>query len=352
MLKIGIRTGIILISLFLICTCIDPYKPTLSGYESLLVVDALLTDANTSNSVKLTRTLLNQSSIPPPVDDAIVFITDDEGSSSTLINKGYGLYKTDSLEFKGTVGRTYSLHIITSDGKEFESDPCLMLSVADIDSIYYGADQEVVNNGTQLENGLSIYIDSKGDDNSYYRWDFEESWKFKAPYPSRFSYINENIILSIKDVKEFCWKSRKSDQISIRAPFSAKSASIVKEPVTFIASDKSDRLMLEYSILVSQYSISEKEYNFWENLTKVNETGNDIFASLPFSVSSNVHNVKNPRERVLGNFGVSAVKKKRLFIPFSEIVRLQLPFYYYPCIRIEQNHYIGNIYYTWDEIYS
>lgn len=211
MLKVGIRTGIILISLFLICTCIDPYKPTLSGYESLLVVDALLTDANTSNSVKLTRTLLNQSGIPPPVDDAIVFITDDEGSSSTLINKGYGLYKTDSLEFKGTVGRTYSLHIITSDGKEFESDPCLMLSVADIDSIYYGADQEVVNNGTQLENGLSIYIDSKGDDNSYYRWDFEETWKYKIPNPKKYDYIDSLTIIMIPEVKEYCWKSRKSD---------------------------------------------------------------------------------------------------------------------------------------------
>jgi hypothetical protein len=353
MLKAGLRSGIILFSLFLICTCIDPYKPTLKGYENLLVVDALITDLNTSNTVKLTRTLLDQNGIAPTIDDAIVFVTDDVGSSTNFINKGNGIYQSDSLEFKGAVGRTYSLHIITNDGNEYESDPCPMFPVADIDSIYYEADQEVVNNGTQLENGLSIYLDSKGgNENSYYRWDFEETWKYKIPYPSRFKYIDDKTILPLKDVKEFCWKIRKSGQISIRA---AQTGDILKKPVTFIASDKSDRLTLEYSILVSQYSISDKEYIFWEDLTKVNESGSDIFASLPFQVISNIHNKKNPRENVPGYFSVSAVRQKRIFIPFSVIVNMGLPYYHYPCERTEHDRLFGYpvpTVYTWDQVYS
>src|ERR1035437_4966883 len=101
-----LKAGILLAIVFIVCTCIDPYTPKLKGYDSLLTVDALITDANTSCIVKLTRTMQNQNEIPPAVSDAIVILTDNEGNTSTLINAGRGIYKTDSIEFKGTVGRT------------------------------------------------------------------------------------------------------------------------------------------------------------------------------------------------------------------------------------------------------
>ena len=96
--------------------------------------------------------------------------------------------------------------------------------------------------------------------------------------------------------------------------------------------------MSEYSILVKQYCISKDEYDFWDNLKQVNESGSDIFAKQPFPVISNIHNINNPKERVLGFFQVSAVKQKRMFIPFSAIIRLHLPFFHSDmCERIEKS---------------
>jgi hypothetical protein len=96
--------------------------------------------------------------------------------------------------------------------------------------------------------------------------------------------------------------------------------------------------MSEYSILVKQYSVSRAEFEFWNNLKAINESGGDIFASQPFSVVSNIRNINNPADRVLGFFQVSAVSEKRIFIPFSEIVRLHLPFYHSAeCERIEKS---------------
>ncbi len=40
-------------------------------------------------------------------------------------------------------------------------------------------------------------------------------------------------------------------------------AEFIKSPICFIASEKSDRLLIQYCIQVSQYAISEKEYEFW-----------------------------------------------------------------------------------------
>jgi hypothetical protein len=354
MLKAGLKSFLVLMAGFIIYTCIDPYAPKLKGYGSNLVVDGLITDANTSYSVKLSRTILNQNDTPLAVSDATVFITDDNGNSSSLVSKGNGVYKTDSIEFKGIPGRTYVLHIVTGDGNEYKSDPCLMQSVPDIDSIYYDKDQQVVNNGTQNQVGLSIYLDSKeGDNNSYYRWDYDETWEFKVPYPKKWDYINEKTVLPVAQIKEFCWKNVKSYDVLIHAVYPGQPAKIVKQPINFIVTDKSDRLMINYSIVVRQYSLSKNEYNFWDNLNKVNLSGSDIFASQPFPVISNIHNINNPGEKVPGYFQVSAVKEKRIFIPFSEIVRLQLPFYHNPCKRIEQSHnFVPTEWLTWDEIYS
>jgi hypothetical protein len=82
------------------------------------------------------------------VSDATVSISDDQGNKSYLNNLNNGIYKTDSLEFRGSVGRTYTLHILTNEGEEYESDPCLMQSVAEIDSIYIERDQRLISNET------------------------------------------------------------------------------------------------------------------------------------------------------------------------------------------------------------
>jgi hypothetical protein len=285
------------------------------------------------------------------VSDADVFIIDDAGNNSNLNNKGNGIYKTDSLDFTGIVGRTYSLHITTKEGNEYVSDPCVMQSVPDIDSIYYARDQELTNNGTQSQDGLSIYLDSKaGDNNQFFRWAFEEAWEFKVPFPKKFNFdMADSSITSVDVIKDYCWKSKNSDEILIYSNYSGQAGPVKKELMTFIASDQSDRLTIEYSMLVKQYSISKNEYDFWDNLKQVNENGGDIFASQPFPVISNIHNLSNPKEKVLGYFQVSAVKEKRIFIPFSEIVRLQIPLYHYDqCKRMEIAPSQGQ---TWDDVY-
>jgi hypothetical protein len=338
MLKVGLKPVITIIAVFTFCTCIDPYTPKLKGLESLLVIDGLITDANTSYTVKLSRTFQAQNSIQS-VSDATLSISDDAGNIYYLTDKGSGVYKTDSLAFTGTIGRTYVLHVITHDGEEFESDPCLMQSVPEIDSVYFARDQQIINNGTQTQDGVGIFLDSKeGDNNQYYRWAFDETWKFKVPDPKKYDFnIADSSISLVTDVKEFCWKNKKSTDILVRAIYTGGPARITKQPIFFIASDQSDRLLIQYSILVSQYSISKNEYEFWNNLKQVNEGGGDIFAQQPFTVISNIKNINNPAQRVLGYFQVSAVKQKRKDIPFSAIVGMNLPFYHYPCERIEKD---------------
>ena len=316
------------ILLFMICTlvtCIDPFSPKLYNFKSLLVVDALLTDEYASNTVILSRTKETADAQPEMVSGALVIIKDDIGVSTTLIEKSEGIYKTDSLTFRGETGRSYSLYIKTADGNEYESGSCLMYPVQNIDSIYFFKDQKM--EGNESKDGISICIDSGGESNkSYSRWTFEEWWKISVPCPKKYIYVNESTFIKCSTVKETCWGHNKSSEIIINSQETAFS-----QPILFIQSDKSSRLLIQYCIKVRQLSLSGEEYNFWDRMSQINETGGDIFDKQPFQIYGNITNINDPDEKVLGYFQVSAAKVKMKYITYPEIEKLGIPHYQYDC---------------------
>jgi hypothetical protein len=324
---------IIFLILVIAASCIDPYHPNLEDYKSLLVVEGLVTNEKSPYIIQLARTINEVGVIPEKVSDADVFLTDEEGIETHFQNCGDGSYKTDSTVFVGVVGKKYTLHILTSNGKEYMSESCAILPAVDIDSIYYEKDEEIASNQEESLVGIKIYLNSgeTNENNQYFRWEFEEVWKFKLPSPKKYDYYSDSEIVPLNEIKEFCWKTNKSGTILTNSILPGQANSINKEPLLFIPTGKSDRLLLQYSILVKQYSISKKEYDFWNNLKQVNESGGDIFTTQPFPVISNIHNKSDPSEMVLGYFEVSAVKEKRIFITSHELDSLALPHYNYNC---------------------
>jgi hypothetical protein len=319
----------------MLCTCIDPYIPKLNAFESLLAVDAFLTNENRSYSVKLSRTVPAQNIKPSDVSGALVIIKDGNGNNSQLQQTSPGLYQTDSLHFLGEIGNTYTLYIKTAEGTEYESEPCLMYPVQQIDSVYFVKDQEIINNGSETNQGLRILLDSRsGNENKYFRWIYNEWWKFSVPNPKEFDYINESTITKVDQIKQVCWKNNISNEIIIQSDEFSQSQGVEKKPILFIASDKSDRLLIQYSVEVKQLSLSKNEYEFWYRMQQINESGGDIFEKQPFSIASNIHNINNPDEQVLGYFQVSAVNQKRIYITPSSISELDLPAYQYDCESI------------------
>jgi hypothetical protein len=329
--------------LFLVAaaSCIDPYTPNLKNYNSLLVVEGLITNENSSYKIKLSRTTGQANSISEKVADADVYITDGTGIKTHLQNSGGGIYKTDSTSFTGVIGQNYGLQILTSDGKDYRSDQCTMLPVADIDKVYYEKGEGISGINGEISHGIRIFLNSANTtgNNQYFRWTFEEVWKFKMPCPQRYKCIMvldsaTYIFQEIDSVKEYCWKKNLSEDLIINSILSGGANFISGQEIQFIDPVLSDRLTQEYSILVKQYSVSQEEFDFWDNLKKAGEAGGDIFALQPFTVMSNIHNVNNNNERVLGYFEVSAVSQKRIFITAGELDPLYLPHYQTDCAEI------------------
>lgn len=337
MIKRWHRITFVLVISFLLLTCIDPYTPDLKSFESLLVVDALVTDEYASNYVRLTRTTEKPGEKAVTVNGARVVITDDLGNSAVLTERYPGDYRTDSSLFRGSVGRSYTLSIETDDGEQYESDACTMYPVPDIDSLYYGRDQLFSEETGTFREGVTFYIDTRGvSPDSYFRWSYDEWWKFSVPDPKLFDYINDSTIIPVSEIKLNCWGNSRSDVIDIGNTLSGQPGNFIMKPVLFVASAESNRLLIQYSVEVKQMSLSKKEYEFWDLMTEINEAGGDIFDKQPFQIFSNVRNTTSPDDQVIGYFQVSGVKQRRIDITYSEAAALNLPIYRYECDRLEK----------------
>lgn len=317
-------------------SCIDPFHLELEDYESLLVVEGLITDEKLPYTIKLSRTFMDENVPVEMLSHAEVSVHDGYGLIADFHELEPGIYQSDTLQFTGQIGGSYTLYIKTEDGTEYASEACTMTAVPDIDSLYYETDSEFFENGEVIEEGLRIFLDAeKGVETSpYIRWEFEEVWKFRVPYPVFYEDLGYMEYEPIRVENDICWRYERSKQILLHSSAEQSPGRISREPIHFIASGRSNRLLKQYSILVRQYSISQVEFSFWKNLKEITESGGDIFERQPFPIVGNVSCTSRENLKVLGYFQVSAVKTRRMYITQSQVKELDIPVYEYPCDRI------------------
>ena len=291
----------IIIVLFKSCT--TKFAPEIDEYDNLIVVEVLLTNENVRNYVSLSRTIpIGITGISSPLVDAHVYVQDDLNRVALFNEKSAGHYYSDSLNFIGEVGRTYTLHILAG-GKEYQSEPMLMSEVQPIDSLYAVFEYR--------EDGIypplyqyTIYLNSfdASNNNRFFRWTYEEVWEYHLPwhYPPLY--------------KSVCWLSEKSSDIIIKNTSTLEQSIINELPLVQLDNRSSTKLFQKYSILLKQYSINEDEYTFWESMREMTEEQGGLYDPIPQPLNGNITCVDDPAEPVLGFFSVSAVAKKRLFI--------------------------------------
>jgi hypothetical protein len=293
-------------SLLLLNSCIAQFIPETNEDQELLVVEGLITDQPGPNTVKLSKSMpLGYKKQAIPLGGCTVWITDDIGGNYTLYETIKGTYITDPLSFQGTIGRFYTLHLIT-DGSysilNYESLPMELKPVPRIDSIYY--EKTIIQDRDgyyRPSDGCQIYLNTHDPANycNYYRWEFSETWEFRLPWPDLINRI--------------CWLSANSTSINIKNTSVLEEATISKFPLHYI-SNKTDRLQEKYSILVNQYSLNEDEFIYWEKLKNISEAVGGLYDITPSAIPSNIWCIEDPNYKVLGYFSVSAISSKRIFI--------------------------------------
>lgn len=300
----------------LLSGCIEriDLEESLSG-ERLLVIDGRITDADEPYSVKLSFTSPSLKTYEgDPLNGAEVYITDEEGARADLSETGNGgEYLTDPSAFRGQVGKTYQLHVVSPDGNTYVSLPETMPTVAPIDSIYYDLASEDYQSslGTILQRwGVQFYLStgSGNDRAAYYQWDWRETYAFIAP-----------LTRPMQLIVPLCFRSgTQARYLNVASTEDLRSDRIIKREINFVAKSGL-QLQRRYSLLVRQYSMTERAYRFWSNVQQQQTDGGSVFAPPPAPIPGNMTNATDDRERILGYFQVSAVTEKRIFVNRGQV---------------------------------
>ena len=130
------KLQISLIILILLNSCVAKFIPVIDEDKELLVVQGFISDQPETDTIKLSKSLpLGQISEARPISGCIVKISDDLGNSFGLNETKAGTYITDPDNFKGEIGRLYTLQIRTNSSNKnlnYESYPVEMKSVPPI----------------------------------------------------------------------------------------------------------------------------------------------------------------------------------------------------------------------------
>jgi hypothetical protein len=288
--------------LLLLNSCIVEYVPITDEVAELLNVEGLITDQPGINTIKLSKSVpLWHRQVAQPVTGCKVWISDDLGQIAILKETLIGTYITDPANFQGKTGRKYALHITTSSSYRnlnFESFPMEMKPVPPIDSIYY--EKKTYQNWPSAVEGCQIYLDTYDHSNNckFYRWKYSETWEFHLPF-------------NVKN--RVCWSTVNSYEIFIKNTSILGEDRIIRYPLNAIT-NPIDKLSVKYSILVSQYSLNEDEYLYWERLKNTLDQIGGLYDLIPTFIPNNIFCVENPNEKTLGYFSVSAESSRRIFI--------------------------------------
>jgi|WetSurMetagenome_2_1015567.scaffolds.fasta_scaffold04031_6 hypothetical protein len=310
-------SSLVIVLCLIAAGCVEKFTPDLHTTRYYLVVNGLITDQPEICKVKLFWSITPGEIESVPVSGCDVAVYDDLGHVFQFAeSEEPGTYCSDTATFRGIVGRTYTLHIETNNAASnhytYESEPVEMRAVPGIDSIYF--EKETIRAATQYsgaQEGCRIYLDTHDPAGTcrYYRWDFTETWKILVPW--------------VSVVNKRCWVAENSQAINIKSTSVLSQDRITRQPVTFIT-NQTDRLAERYSILVNQYSLSDREFEFWDKLRNVTQNTGGLYGTIPYSTPSNMICLEEPSEQVLGYFSVSAKTSKRIYVQetFKGLVNL------------------------------
>jgi hypothetical protein len=329
--------NILLILTINLTGCVTQFVPDITGEERALIVEARVTDMNETYVVRISGLQPVYGEYPGTyIEDFNVSVLDDEGHEYPFINAYDGTYRSDSTVFTALPGRKYKLRL---EGPEhtYESGFIEMKPVPCIDSLYAGPEINEFYRPGEKTWGYQVSLDTYDPSGEcrFYMWSFRETWEFRYPYRSPYM------------INRICWKSATSADINILSTASLGESRVIRQPVTFITNE-TDRLIVKYSILVRQHSISEEEFIYRENVRKTVFESGGLYNAIPGSVKGNIKCLDDPSQQVLGFFAVSAVSEKRLFI---ENVQSQFPDFYAYCridtvtvTAYEQGNYGPDVY--------
>jgi hypothetical protein len=334
-----IITGIIIFNSLLV-SCYKPYDANIDAKEKILVVEGMITNELASYRIRLSYALpFYSGDASEPVTSANVYVTDDLGNTYPFLESAGRYYKSDSLQFTGNPGRTYTLHIETADGEIYVSDPQRLYPEYQPDTVYAEADyQETISRFNEVFStirGANILVDIKSDVDTLPRFRFTSNL-VKLYIYSVHGYNTEYTF--------YCWETDNTilDINLAHKEYSFNSSSINKHSVYFVNDklyfegwiyvlgprqpDLSYKALPTYNrqyyplahriLYLDQYSLNKEAYLYYKSMDEQLRSEGKLFDPIAVQLRGNIHCTTNPDKKTFGFFEASSVSRTSYQIGF------------------------------------
>ncbi|GAA3764093.1 DUF4249 domain-containing protein [Flavobacterium ginsengiterrae] len=315
---------ILIIPALLLNGCTETYPLVTNRYEDVLIVEANLTNELKKQEIKLTKSARFEDESYLTESGAEVFITDDTGNQFNFSEDSDKYVST--VEFQAVPNTKYQLHINTKDGRSFASSPETLTTITPMQSVVAAIEQKDDVNGV----GIRVNSFDPTSTSTYYRFEFEETYKVIAPkwLPIKLQWNNGAPAFSpnSSDTKT-CYGSKKSVELMLLNTNKLKEDR-VDYLIRFI-SDQDYIITHRYSILVKQYVESLGAYNYYNTLNKTAASGGTIVSpTQPGLLLGNLKSI-NSDSKIAGYFDVCSVSTERMYFNYEDLFPGKFPPPYY-----------------------
>ena len=317
----GLNFPLGIILLCVLAACVEPYAPKTDTFESVLIVDATLTDELKTQKIVISETYRLEERIDTVnfVNNASVSISSSSGETVDFVSVGNGEYKS-TLPFQAIVGETYELEI-RANNETYISTPEKISGPSQLDDLF--VERAIGNNGLP---GAAILVNNNSDGSNFYRYTYEETYKIVSPFvPYQDLIINEDdeleIVLRTADT-EICYNTLDSEELIVADTEGFSNNSYTDFLVKFL-NFRNEKVFHRYSILVNQLNISAEAYNYFQTSNELAGNDNVFSQKQPGYLQGNLTSVDNENRKIVGYFSVASVDSKRIFFDYTDIFDIE-----------------------------
>lgn len=345
---IRLRYTTILLLLFGLMACEEIHTPAIDEQEDVLVFEGLITNQPGPHYVKISKSAgYNEYSVFEQVQNYTVQIEDKMGESYVLTEQSPGYY-VSTASLAGLYNHEYRIVATSPEGKLYASDYTALLQGAPIESIG-GAYHEVnwleyfegAGYVEQVDKGLQCQVNTNYTNYTpFYRYEYKAVFQTSQTYPtSPFTttiYIVRPYNSVLKGYLELTNGNAYANKKIIDYPFGFLSNDLIaaKVAIDTFERDSTGKLLFvmdrvrynQHGVIIelSQYSLTENEFTFWEAIYKQLNASGELFDPVESQIVGNMHCLSDSSEIVYGYFGASAITKKlaHLQLDFNNRVKI------------------------------
>jgi hypothetical protein len=297
--------------------CIEPFEPDIEESNKVMVIDGRITNTDDIQTINVSISSPYNNPQFKPVTGCVVRVEDNAGHGITFVESDEGIYQSNLEPDFLIVGKAYKLQVFTPDDEVYESEYDTLLACAPIDSLSYKVEMQGTSNPRINYYGIRFYLDAIGslEESRNYLWTFEETWEYISYYKIQYIWDGFNLLDYTPQLHGFkiCYLTDRLKNFLVGSTSLMGRNEISQLPLHFV-SNQTPRLQEQYSLLVTQHSLSDAAFLYWDRIRAQSVESGGLFETQPSRTTGNISNINDPEEKVLGNFFVSQVQQKRITV--------------------------------------